>query len=238
MRDAKAAGVVVDWEQIDPVYKKDIAAFLNRFADALHDDDKELWLCVQPGEELDYIDFDDLSDNVDRFVALLFDETSDIDPPGPLGSRRWFEGWLNVLLEDADPKQWIIALGSYGYDWTDGVQESGTDQFSGSDEPRKLRRGCASRGRRLRITIRLYYYEDADKEHTVWFLDVVTFLNQLRAVRDTEGGWLRALSVRHGRRRDLGRAESCRTNFNLEPATRAASRGFEGNRNHHRRGRG
>ena len=95
---------------------------------------------MQPGQDLDYIDFDDLSDNVDRFVALLFDETSDIDTPGPLGSRRWFEGWLNVLLEDADPKQWIIALGSYGYDWTDGEHESGTDQFSRSDEPRELRR--------------------------------------------------------------------------------------------------
>ncbi|HET9419141.1 MAG TPA: hypothetical protein VFO30_07360, partial [Chthoniobacterales bacterium] len=115
LRNAKAAGVVIDWEQIDPAYKKEISAFIDKFADALHEDDKQLWLCVQPGQELDYIDFDQLSDNVDRFVALLFDETSDIDPPGPLGSRSWFEGWLHVLLEDSDTKQWIIALGSYGY---------------------------------------------------------------------------------------------------------------------------
>ncbi|PYL15709.1 MAG: hypothetical protein DMF46_05160, partial [Verrucomicrobia bacterium] len=94
LRDAKAAGVVVDWEQIDPVYKKEITAFIEKFADALHNDEKQLWLCVQPGQDLDYIDFDELSDNVDRFVASLFDETSDIDPPGPLGSRSWFEGWL------------------------------------------------------------------------------------------------------------------------------------------------
>src|SRR5437016_7537697 len=92
LRDAKAAGVVIDWEQIDPVYKKDITAFIDKFCDALHNDDKELWLTVQPGQELEYIDFDELSDNVDRFVASLFDETSDIDPPGPLGSRSWFEG--------------------------------------------------------------------------------------------------------------------------------------------------
>jgi hypothetical protein len=51
----------------------------------LHDDNKELWLCVQPGQELDYIDFEALSDNVDRFVAMLFDETSDTDPPGAGG---------------------------------------------------------------------------------------------------------------------------------------------------------
>src|SRR6266568_5270307 len=124
LRNAGAAGVVVDWEQIDPAYKQDIAGFIDKFADALHYDDKELWLCVQPGQELDYIDFENLSDNVDRFVAMLFDETSDIDSPGPLGSRSWFEGWLHVLLEDSDTKRWIIALGSYGYDWTIGEKKA------------------------------------------------------------------------------------------------------------------
>src|ERR1700726_2823216 len=130
LRDAKAAGVVVDWEQIDPAYKKDITGFIDRFCDALHNDGKELWLTVQPGQDLDYIDFDVLSDNVDRFVASLFDETSDVDPPGPLGSRAWFEGWLHVLLEDTDSKQWIIALGSYGYDWTIGGKKGDLIGFS------------------------------------------------------------------------------------------------------------
>src|ERR1700757_4837786 len=124
LRNAKAAGVVVDWEQIDPAYKKDITAFIDKFADALHDDNKELWLCVQPGQELDYIDFEALSDNVDRFVAMLFDETSDTDPPGPLASRSWFEGWIRVLLQDSDTRQWIIAIGSHGYDWTIGGKKA------------------------------------------------------------------------------------------------------------------
>jgi peptidoglycan-N-acetylglucosamine deacetylase len=187
LRESKAAGVVVDWEQVDPIYKKDITTLLDKFADALHDDDKELWLCVQPGQELDYIDFSQLSDNIDRFVALLFDETSDVDTPGPLGSRRWFEGWLNVLLEDADPQQWIIALGSYGYDWTEGTPKAELISF-----PEAM-----SRANYADITTAaetkpdynpLFYYQDGDKSHTVSFLDVVTFLNQLRAVRDRKAG--------------------------------------------------
>src|SRR4029077_14577958 len=71
LNDARAAGVVVDWEQIDPAYKKDIPLFLDRLTYALHYDDKQLWLCVQPGQDLDYIDFEAVSDNIDRFVALL-----------------------------------------------------------------------------------------------------------------------------------------------------------------------
>jgi len=187
LREAKAGGVVVDWEQIDPAYKTEIATFLNKFADALHYDDKELWLCVQPGEELDYIDFNNLSDNIDRFVALLFDETSDIDTPGPLGSRRWFEGWLNVLLEDTDPKQWIIALGSYGYDWTGGVGKAELISF-----PEAMSRASYADVATVEETEPdynpLYDYADGGKDHTVSFLDVVTFLNQLRGVRERKAG--------------------------------------------------
>ena len=187
LRNAKAAGVVVDWEQIDPAYKQDIAGFIDKFADALHYDDKELWLCIQPGQELDYINFENLSDNVDRFVAMLFDETSDVDPPGPLGSRSWFEGWLHVLLEDSDTKQWIIALGSYGYDWTIGEKKAELITF-----PEAMSRANNAEVESAEIKAPSYnpyfYFEDADKEHAVWFLDVVTFLNELREVRDRKAG--------------------------------------------------
>ena len=187
LREAGARGVVIDWEQIDPAYKKDITAFIDKFADALHYDDRELWLSVQPGQELDYIDFDELSDNVDRFVALLFDETSDIDPPGPLGSRSWFEGWLHVLLDGSDPHQWIIALGSYGYDWTIGAKKAELISF-----PEAMSRAKNAGVETAEVNAPDYspyfYFEDADKEHAVWFLDVATFLNELREVRAQKAG--------------------------------------------------
>src|SRR5438067_2051204 len=187
LRDAKARGVVIDWEQIDPAYKKDITTFIDKFCDALHNDDKELWLNVQPGQDIDYIDFDELSDNVDRFVASLFDETSDIDPPGPLGSRSWFEGWLRVLMEGGDSKQWIISLGSYGYDWTVGGKKAELISFAEamSRAENAEIEGVAVTGP---VSNPFFYFEDHDKEHAVWFLDVVTFLNELREVRDQKAG--------------------------------------------------
>jgi peptidoglycan-N-acetylglucosamine deacetylase len=187
LRNAKASGVVVDWQQIDPAYKKDITKFIDKFADALHDDNKELWLCVQPGQELDYVDFDALADNVDRFVAMLFDETSDTDPPGPLASRSWFEGWVRALLEGSNPKQWIIAIGSYGYDWAIGGKKGELIAFA----------EAMSRANDAEIKSAdvqgpsyspYFYFQDEDKEHAVWFLDAVTFLNQVREVRDQKAG--------------------------------------------------
>jgi cellulose synthase/poly-beta-1,6-N-acetylglucosamine synthase-like glycosyltransferase/peptidoglycan/xylan/chitin deacetylase (PgdA/CDA1 family)/spore germination protein YaaH len=187
LRNAKAAGVVVDWQQIDPAYKKDLTAFIDKFADALHDDNKELWLCVQPGEELDYIDIDELSDNIDRFVAMLFDETSETDPPGPLASRSWFEGWLHVLLDGSDTKQWIIAIGSYGYDWPIGGKKGELISFSEA-----MSRANDAEIDSVQVQGPSYspyfYFQDEDAEHGVWFLDAVTFLNELRGVRDEKAG--------------------------------------------------
>src|SRR6266699_7729 len=187
LRNAKAAGVVVDWQQIDPAYKKDLSAFIDKFADALHDENKELWLCVQPGQELDYIDIDELSDNIDRFVAMLFDETSETDPPGPLASRSWFEGWLHVLLDGSDTRQWIIAIGSYGYDWPIGGKKGELISFSES-----MSRAKDAEIESVEVQGPSYspyfYFQDEDAEHGVWFLDAVTFLNELRGVRDEKAG--------------------------------------------------
>ncbi len=50
LREAKAAGVVIDWQQLDPAYTAETAALLGRLADVLHQDGREIWLCVNPGE--------------------------------------------------------------------------------------------------------------------------------------------------------------------------------------------
>ncbi|MFL6527964.1 MAG: glycosyltransferase, partial [Chthoniobacterales bacterium] len=187
LRNANAAGVIVDWEQVDPAYKKEITALLDKFTDALHYEDKQLWLCVPPGQDLDYIDFEELSDNIDRFVAMLFDETSANEPAGPLASRRWFEGWLSALLNGADSKQWIITLGNYGYDWTGGAKKAELISF-----PEAMSRASNAEVSSAGVGAPEYnpyiYYEDAGKDHSVWFLDVVTFLNQLREVRSANCG--------------------------------------------------
>ncbi|PYK32038.1 MAG: hypothetical protein DME57_01425, partial [Verrucomicrobia bacterium] len=117
----------------------------------------------------------------------LFDETSDIDPPGPLGSRPWFQGWLHVLLEETDTKQWIITLGSYGYDWTIGGKKAELISF-----PEAMSRAYNAELGSAEVSGPGYnpyfYFQEEDKEHAVWFFDVATFLNELREVRGAKAG--------------------------------------------------
>ncbi|MEO8044752.1 MAG: glycosyltransferase, partial [Spartobacteria bacterium] len=189
LQKAKAAGVVIDWEQVDPAYRDDITNLLNKIAESLHADGRQLWLCVQPGQDLDYIDFEKVSEHVDRFVALLYDETSDDDSPGPIASRQWFESWLHALLQDADPEQWIIALGSYGYDWSNGAHRAELISFSEAMS-RASSAGVEPGTVAPPEHSSDYYYEDAKSEHSVWFLDAISFLNELHAVRAQNAGGL------------------------------------------------
>ncbi len=84
-------------------------------------------------------------------------------------------------------KQWIISLGGYGYDWTVGGKKAELISFAEA-----MSRAHDAEIETTEVSGPSYnpyfYFEDGDKEHAVWFLDVVTFLNQLREVRDQKAG--------------------------------------------------
>jgi peptidoglycan-N-acetylglucosamine deacetylase len=182
LESAKAGGVVVDWEEFDPAHKKQITDLLIKMADALHVVDKELWVMVPMGEDFNALDLERLADHADHFIATLYDETSDVDPPGPIASQDWFDGWLSVLAGYGDPDLWIGGIGVYGYDWTDGQKRAETITFADA-------MSRASFAYLPRIDSQapmynpIYSYQEPQQDHTVAFLDAITFLNNLRAVR-------------------------------------------------------
>ncbi len=181
--DIHAGGVVVDWELIDPTYKTELAELLGRMATSLHESSLQLWLQVQVGEEMGVYDFETLSDDVDYFVALLHDQTSDSDPPGPIAGQDWFNGWLGALSSYGDPDQWIIGLGNYGYDWPEGARKG--DQITFADAMSR----AAYAGKETASASAApsynpsFSYTLSGVNHTVWLLDAITFLNQARAAR-------------------------------------------------------
>ncbi|MES2310384.1 MAG: glycosyltransferase [Verrucomicrobiota bacterium] len=177
------AGVLIDFQNIDPVYRGALTALLRDLAAKLHEQKKELWLTIPVGRDLKVFDLDALSGFVDRFVAVLHDENSETDAAGPVASQNWFEGWLRVLMGYGDPHQWVIALGNYGYDWTSGHAKAETIAFG----------DIMSRARASKVTKILnqpptrngtFTYQDGDVSHEVWFLDALTFANQLKAARE------------------------------------------------------
>jgi len=182
LETAKAGGVVVDWEEIDPADKKQITDLLIKMADALHAVDKELWVMVQMGEDFNVLDLDRLAEHADHYIAVMYDETSDIDPPGPIASQDWFEGWLSVLMGYGEPDLWIGGIGAYGYDWTEGAKRAETITFCDAMS-RASYSALARVDSQAPMYNPIYSYQEPQRNHTVAFLDAITFLNQVRAVR-------------------------------------------------------
>ncbi len=183
---ANTGGVIIDWELIDPAYKQKYTELLSELADALHDEGKELWFLVSPGDAFETFDLEALSAVVDRFVALLSDENSDSDKPGPISSLDWLEGWLKVIDNTGDPDQWIIGLGAYAYDWNESTQKTETITFKDAMS-RASYAGVDLEGRTVEVAAPAYNgvfsYSEEGGDHTVSFLDAISFFNQLRAVR-------------------------------------------------------
>ena len=179
--EIRAGGVVVDWELVDPAYKAELTDFLGRMASTLHEAGFQLWLQVQVGDEMGIYDFETLSDDVDFFVALLHDQTSDSDPPGPIAGQDWFNGWLGALSSYSDPDQWIIGLGNYGYDWPQGAKKGDSITFADAMS-RAAYAGEETASASAAPSYNPWFsYTLSGVNHTVWFLDAITFLNQARA---------------------------------------------------------
>jgi cellulose synthase/poly-beta-1,6-N-acetylglucosamine synthase-like glycosyltransferase/peptidoglycan/xylan/chitin deacetylase (PgdA/CDA1 family)/spore germination protein YaaH len=177
------AGVLIDFQDIDPVYRSALTALLRDLAAKLHEEKKELWLTIPVGHGLRVFDLDALSEFVDRFVAVLHDENSETDDAGPIASQNWFEGWLKVLMGYGNPHQWVVALGNYGYDWTTGKGQAETIAFA--DIMSRARASKVAKISNQPPTWNgTFTYQDGEVNHEVWFLDALTFANQLKAVRE------------------------------------------------------
>ncbi|HYR57482.1 MAG TPA: glycosyltransferase, partial [Chthoniobacteraceae bacterium] len=194
LRKMKAGGVIIDWEQLDPNFRDDYTDFLAQIADALHDAELELWFTVTMGEEFEIFDIEALGTVCDRFVAVLLDENSETDPPGPIASQSWLEGWLKLIAETnaagerryGDADQWIGLLGAYAYDWNTTAKKTETISFKDAMS-RASYAGLDRDNRVVKVEGPTYNgeydYSEPGGEHTVAFLDAISFYNQLRALR-------------------------------------------------------
>jgi peptidoglycan/xylan/chitin deacetylase (PgdA/CDA1 family)/spore germination protein YaaH len=179
---AGAKGVVIDWEEVDHGEENELSQLVSFIADRLHAAGLETWLCVTMDATFAEWDFDLLSGHVDRFVALLHDENGEGDPPGPLASIDWFDGWMEVINKSSEPSQWIASLGSYGADWEEGT--SGCEQISFADVmSRAGNAGCENFHNEGPEFNGHFSYFFEGKAHDVWFLDAASFANQLNTVR-------------------------------------------------------
>jgi cellulose synthase/poly-beta-1,6-N-acetylglucosamine synthase-like glycosyltransferase/peptidoglycan/xylan/chitin deacetylase (PgdA/CDA1 family) len=121
-----------------------------------------------------------LGDACDFIVPMLYDEHDSSGNAGPIASQAWFEQKANEVYGAVPANKVVLALGSYGYDWKGGKPNAESLTYekavvTARDEGAHIAFDEAS------LNPHFTYEDDAGAAHTVWFLDGVTMLNELRS---------------------------------------------------------
>ena len=182
LEEAGAAGVTIDWQEVEQGSDKELGELVSAIADGLRSRGLQTWLCVTPDATFFQWDFDALSRHVDRFVAEIHDENGPTDKAGPVASQDWFDGWLEVIARSGNPGKWIISIACHGMDWTEDSPAAEEISFADAMSRAGNAGSPAIRNEAPSFNAAFSYFYEG-RAHEVWFLDAASFANQLNAVR-------------------------------------------------------
>jgi cellulose synthase/poly-beta-1,6-N-acetylglucosamine synthase-like glycosyltransferase/peptidoglycan/xylan/chitin deacetylase (PgdA/CDA1 family)/spore germination protein YaaH len=155
-----------------------------------------------PVDDPDF-NFGFLAAHSDGLVLMDYDEHQGPTEPGPIASQDWFLTNLRNALKTVPKEKLIVALGSYGYDWTTTLPPPATPVKGHRKPPppppanpnvswigtQDAWQAASDSDARIELdpdSLNAHFGyddEDAHLRHEVWYLDAVTVLNEMRAAR-------------------------------------------------------
>jgi peptidoglycan-N-acetylglucosamine deacetylase len=173
-------GITIDFEEVPESAQKNLKAFLSELNDQFDPHNWGIVLSV-PFDDASW-DYKGYADIVDFELLMAYDEHWAGKNPGSIAGQDWFERTLDKRMKVLDPDQTIVAIGSYGYDWSRGQNAEALTFQDAMDRAADAQAD---------ITFdpdtqnpHFSYSEDDGTAHQVWFLDGVTAYNQIHAADD------------------------------------------------------
>jgi cellulose synthase/poly-beta-1,6-N-acetylglucosamine synthase-like glycosyltransferase/spore germination protein YaaH/peptidoglycan/xylan/chitin deacetylase (PgdA/CDA1 family) len=175
------AGYVFDFENLTPAALKAYPKMLAEARAALKPIGREVWVSTPFGDnDWNLKLFQSVSDTV---VLMAYDQHWGGGDPGPAVGQDWFETTLAHDMALLDHSRTIVALGSYGYDWTaadaKGPAKAAAVTFYDATQTAHDSEAEVSLDDDA-LNPNYQYVDDDGRHHTVWFLDAATFFNELK----------------------------------------------------------
>lgn len=174
----KFTGISIDFENVPPASHKDLRQFMVELYAAFH----PLGLEISQSVPLNDANFDykGLSEITDYLILMAYDEHESESDPGPVASQHWYTNALNKRFAELPSNKYVIAIGSYGYDWQQGKKPAEEITFQ---DAARLAQEAEEKVTLDSIALNptFNYEDDNGKPHSVWFLSAVTTFNQMVA---------------------------------------------------------
>ncbi len=172
----KFVGISIDFENVPPTSQKDLRQFMVELHAAFHPLGLEISQSVPLDDES--FDYKGLAEIADYLILMAYDEHESETEPGPVASQNWYTNALNKRFAELPSHKYVIAIGSYGYDWQQGKKPAEEITFQDAarlaqEAEEKITLDPAS------LNPTFNYEDDKGKPHAVWFLSAVTTFNQM-----------------------------------------------------------
>jgi cellulose synthase/poly-beta-1,6-N-acetylglucosamine synthase-like glycosyltransferase/peptidoglycan/xylan/chitin deacetylase (PgdA/CDA1 family)/spore germination protein YaaH len=180
-------GVSLDLEEIPLDAQPGYNALVLELATELHSRGMKLYLNLPP-HDTDF-DYPFLAAQADGLILMDYDEHAPGLSVGSIAAQDWYVNNLRVALKNIPLQKVIAGIGNYGYDWTvrKGVRvPTLADTMKVSVEEAWLHAQESDGSISFdpdTLNPHYGYIDESNLHHEVWFLDAVTALNQMRAVR-------------------------------------------------------
>lgn len=174
------AGYVFDLENLSPASVQAYPRFLAAARAALKPTGREVWVTAPFDENWP---LKRLQAATDAVVLMAYDEHYGGGDPGPPAGQDWYETNLASDMAQLDPSRTIMAMGSYGYNWTlpsKGHKPSSETVTFAEAAQIAHDAGATPQMDETSLNPTFGYKDDDGSKHAVWFLDAATVFNQVR----------------------------------------------------------
>ncbi|UQD51451.1 glycosyl transferase family 2 [Bacillus methanolicus] len=169
------AGINIDFESVPEKDRNKLTSFMKELAAVFHQ--HHLLVTEDVPADDNTFDYGALSKEVDRMIVMMYDEHYAGGDPGPIASNEWVQDILDHLNIPSEKR--IVAFGSYGYDWVIGSKAPATSLIF--SDIMEMAHDSNLKIQWDKISGNPYFeYEEGADKHIVWFLDGVTFYNQMK----------------------------------------------------------
>ena len=179
------AGYIFDLENLSGPALAAYPSLIKEANAALQSSGREVWVTALFGDDSQPVE--QLQSAADTLVLMAFDQHWATGDAGPITGQDWFESNLDKRLSKLDETKTILALGSYGYDWTlkdkTGPGHADTVTFHEATQIAHDSEVDVHMDENS-LNPTYAYADDTGRGHQVWFLDAATLFNQIKVSDD------------------------------------------------------